>query len=152
NSFGIFLDPVGVLPGWHQQEVAVGEYDCEQIVEVMSYTAGEAADRLHFLRLKELLFQPSPFSNVKHITFDLDEFARGVKDANGILDNVQRRAILAPEFGFEAFEPAALCDPGKQFLTEFRARVEGSRITFQGLINGAKAEHAGKGLIAGNKL
>src|SRR5262249_47973625 len=88
NSFGILLDPVGVLPGWHQQEVAVGEYDCEQIVEVMSYTAGEAPDRLHFLRLKELLFQPSPFSNVKHITFDLDEFARGVKDANGILDNV----------------------------------------------------------------
>src|SRR5690348_10692698 len=41
-----------------QQQIAVTGDDRKQIVEIVRNTAGEPADRLHLLRLAELLLEP----------------------------------------------------------------------------------------------
>ena len=53
-----------VAAGQHQ--VAITSDDRQQIIEVVRHTAGQAAHRLHFLRLPDLLFQPDAIAPHLH--------------------------------------------------------------------------------------
>ena len=42
---------------WNPAKVGIAADDHEQVVEIVSYTASELADGVHFLRLEQLRFQ-----------------------------------------------------------------------------------------------
>src|SRR5262249_32629826 len=117
----------------------------------MSYSAGQPPNGLHLLGLKELLLQPPSLGNIKHVALELDQLAVAVKYANSILYHIKRRAVPAPELGFDSLQPAVYLQSGQQFLPDFRIRIQGPCIAFQCLLDRAESEHAGKSRIAGHK-
>ncbi len=47
-----------------QHQLGVGTDDHQQIVEVMRHASGQSPDRIHLLRLLQLIFQPPPVGDV----------------------------------------------------------------------------------------
>ena len=60
------------------QKIEIAQDDRQQIVEIMGNAAGQLADRLHLLRLLQLLFQQPPFCNVLQRAIDGDSTALGI--------------------------------------------------------------------------
>ena len=64
------------------QEFEIGKHCHEQIVEVMGHTAGQLADHLHLLRLKQLSLRAFPLLDLgKHSGMRSFEFVRSRSDA-----------------------------------------------------------------------
>ena len=76
-----------------QQQLAVAVDDGQQVVEVVGHAAGQPADRLHLLRLPELLLQPPPLGDVLDDRCRADDLAAvadgGCRLANGLTHAVE---------------------------------------------------------------
>src|SRR5690242_6802353 len=79
-----------MLPG--TQEVGIAPDDREEVVEIVSDTAGQAADGLHLLRLSKLLFEPLAFGD------DLVD----ADHADDLAETIAKRHLARQERGDDA--------------------------------------------------
>jgi len=84
----------GIGPDTFEQKLGIAGDHHQQVVEVVGDATGEAADRLHFLRLAELQLQYAGFGNVFHEKFEAASFLAIWNRASGNTRH-DGRAILA---------------------------------------------------------
>ena len=61
-----------------QNQIGIADNYCQQVIEVVSHSSGKQADRLHLLRLTELLLQMFSLRNVTHDTLDGEQLSMEV--------------------------------------------------------------------------
>ena len=120
------------------QELAVAEDHGQQVVEVVGDAAGEAADRLHLLRLAELLLELLLARKVAHdrdVTAGADVGGRDELDlAQAAVRALERRLRLHGAFAHEPGpEDVAECEIGHQVVDAStsappRGRLRGRRV------------------------
>ena len=80
-----------------EHQVAVAENRGQQVVEVVRDAAGELADRLHLLRLAQLLFEPAPLGDVARVDDDAaDRRIVEAVDADAFHDSPRAVRVMEP--------------------------------------------------------
>ena len=78
-----------------EREFGVARDNGQQIVEVMRDASGQAADRVHFLRLQQLRLEPEPFGQVTSIGYEMRDLPVHVAyRTDALLDVVQFAVLL----------------------------------------------------------
>ena len=97
RAIGVLLDLHDVLEGRIggpvivQQQIGIADDRSEHIVEVMRHAAGQLADRLHLLRLREILLQRALLGRVERVEHHAARFAR-------VLGRREEQARRGPAF------------------------------------------------------
>ena len=80
-----------------EDQVAIAENRGQQIVEVVGHSACELTDRLHLLRLAELLFEPAPLRDVASVDHDAaDRRIVEAVDADAVHDSPRAIRVMEP--------------------------------------------------------
>ena len=107
------------------EQLAVAGDRRQQVVEVVRDAAGEPADRLHLLRLPELLLQPAALGHVEDRSEERFVFVLLGPEERHVLDDPDRASVLAPALILVGHEAALAAQTGDEILPSLRARVEG---------------------------
>src|SRR5690348_9108522 len=77
-----------------QRKFGIAADDHEQVVEIVSYTASELADGIHFLRLEQLRFQLPALGDIAIVGDKVGDLAGSVANRRNCFFRVEQIAIL----------------------------------------------------------
>ena len=120
----------------------------EQVVEVVRDAAREPADRLHLLRLAELLLELLVGGQIVELTADGGELTAVAEQPGGADEHVDRPAVAATERDLVLTHAAIARDAADEAAPAHVAAEDRHRAALDRLADLVAAQHAGEGGIA----